>query len=232
MFDRIRKALSREAKPEAPADTPPPSGASAFAPVSEWAPSQGLSYASQPQGFTLQGEVGGKPMRVEVGRSSRKYIQGDELRCRAELGVDPDVLVVLMNRPLKDALEKQAYSLYTDTLQTSVDPNLPEEMRLLAMYEEVGWDTMPRVFWTRYSVVADEREHAQAWIDAVLGKQLMEWPAPAPALDNPFILLLLRGKAYLRMQHAPMLHMPTLQHATAIFTAACEKALGAFPRGK
>ena len=45
-----------------------------------------------------------------------------------------------MNRPLKESLEKQAYQIYTDQLQTSVDPNLPEEMRWLAMYDEVGWE--------------------------------------------------------------------------------------------
>jgi hypothetical protein len=75
------------------------------------------------------------------------------------------VLVVLMNRPLKEVLEKQAYSSITDTLQTSVDPNLPEEMRLLAMYEETGWDSIPRPFWDRYAVLSDDRAHALAWVD-------------------------------------------------------------------
>jgi hypothetical protein len=38
-----------------------------------------------------------------------------------------------MNRPLKEALEKRACEKYTDTLQTTADPSLPEEMRWLAM---------------------------------------------------------------------------------------------------
>jgi len=231
MFDRLRKAFSREGKPAAEeASVSGAPASSAFAPVSEWAPSQGMAFSSPPSGgFLLQGQVGGRPMRLEAGRPSRKYIQGEELRGRAELGVDPDVLLVLMNRPLKESLEKQAYALYTDTLQTSVDPNLPEEMRLLAMYEEVGWDALPRIFWSRYAVVADNRDHAQAWVDAGLARQLLEWPAPAPAPELPFMLLLLRGKAYLRMQHGPMLHMPTLQHAASVFTRACETAQAAFP---
>ena len=229
MFDRLRKAFSRESRPAA--EKRDASGASTLAPVSQWATSQGLAFATPPHGggFLLEGQVAGKPLRLEVGRTSRKYIQGEELRGRAELGIDPDVLVVLMNRPLKESLEKQAYALYTDTLQTSVDPNLPEEMRLLAMHEEVGWDTMPRIFWSRYAIVADDRDHAQAWVDPGLARQLLEWPAPAPQLELPFMLLLLRGKAYLRMQHGPLLHMPTLQHAAGLFMTACEKAVGAFP---
>jgi hypothetical protein len=231
MFERIRKAFARDAQPAARSAAPDTAAsASAFAPVSEWASTQGMSFNSPAAGtgFQLEGRCGGKPLRLELGRSSRKYILGEELRGRAELGIDPDVLVVLLNRPLKDALEKQAYALFTDTLQTSVDPNLPEEMRLLAMHEEVGWDSLPRAFWSRYALVSDSREHAQAWLDPTLAQQLMEWPAPAPSSTVPFMLLLLRGKAYLRMQHGPQLHMPTLQHAASVFTSACESALGAF----
>lgn len=226
MFDRLKKAFSREAT-AAPAPSAAPS-ATAFAPVSQWASAQGLAYAATGSGFAVDGQAGGKPWKLEWGRASRKYIQGEELRARAELGVNPDVLVVLMSRPLKEALEKQAYALYTDTLQTSVDPNLPEEMRILAMYQEVGWDAMPRVFWNRYALVADDRDHAQSWVDPKLARQLMEWPAPAPAAELPFLLMLLRGKAYLRMQQGP-LHMPTLQHAVQLFNTACETAVGAFP---
>ena len=233
MFERIRKAFVRDAQPALRAQDGGASS-SAFAPVSEWASTQGMAFSSPSagSGFQLNGRCGGKPMRLEVGRSSRKYIAGEELRGRAELGIDPDVLVVLLSRPLKESLEKQAYALFTDTLQTSIDPNLPEEMRLLAMHQEVGWDSLPRPFWDRYAVVADRREDAQAWIDPTLAQQLMAWPAPAPEPTVPFMLLLLRGKAYLRMQHGRQLHLPTLQHASAVFNSACESALGAFgPRG-
>ena len=37
-------------------------------------------------------------------------------------------------------------------------------------------------------------------------------------------MMLLRGNAYLRMEYRPA-DMPTLQHAAAIFTSACESAL-------
>ena len=57
-----------------------------------------------------------------------------------------DVAVLTINRPLKEALEKRAYKMYTDTLQTTEDPGLPEEMRWLAIYDEAGWGTLPPEF--------------------------------------------------------------------------------------
>lgn len=227
MFDRIKKALSGQPKESsAPPQAPVPSQ---LAPVSEWAATQGFSFSSQGPGqnFSIEGKVAGKPWRMEVGRPSRKYIQGEELRARAELGTSEDVSVMVINRPLKDSLEKQAYSMYTDSLQTTADPNLPEEMRWLAMYDEVGWESLPRPFWGRYAVLTDQREHALAWLDPTLAQLMMGWPAPALRPEVPFMVLLMRGKAYLRMQHQPG-DMAALQHAAQIFTSACESAVGAF----
>jgi hypothetical protein len=224
MFDRIKKAFSREAAPD-PESVAPSSQLGGA--LSEWAATQGFGFSTQAAGGTLQleGRVSDKRWRMELGKPSRKFIQGEELRARAELGINEDVAVLLMNRPLKEALEKQAYAMYTDSLQTTADPNLPEEMRWLAMYSEVGWDSLPREFWSRYAVLADQRDHALAWIDPLLAQLLLRWPVPAPAADTPFMLMLLRGKAYLRMEYTPA-DMPTLQHAAAIFTHACETAIG------
>ncbi|HYF19534.1 MAG TPA: hypothetical protein VEA40_16840, partial [Ramlibacter sp.] len=124
MFDRIKKAFARDAKPAAPAAAPAGVPQARHGQVSEWAATQGMTFMglASGQGFSLQGQVGGQPWKMELGKPSRKYIVGQELRGRSELGVDPEVLVVLMNRPLKEALEKQAYALFTDSLQTSADP--------------------------------------------------------------------------------------------------------------
>ena len=79
-------------------------------------------------------------------------------------------------------------------------------------------------FWQRYAVLAEKREHALAWLDPRLAELLMTWPQPAPDAQVPFILMILRGKAYLRMQYTPA-DMPTLEHAAQIFTYACESAV-------
>lgn len=222
MFERLKRVF-------APSAAPPATGRADA--VSEWASTHGFSYSSQgkDKGLVLSGKIRGKPWKLESGASSRDYIRGEELRTRAELGIDGDISVLLMNRPLKETLEKRAYSIYTDTLQTTADPSLPEEMRWLAMYEEFGWSSLVPDFWERYTVLADQREHALAWIDSNLAELLLYWPQPGVDAQTPFILTLLRGKAYLRMQYNPG-DIATLQHAAVIFTSACEAALaGAKP---
>lgn len=227
MFNRIKKALSRSV-PQ-PREGPP--SQVAHGPVSEWAGTQGFAFSvdSAGHGIALEGKVSGKPWRLQLGRPTRNYIIGEEVRARGELGIPGDIAVLVMNRPLKEALEKRAYQIYTNDLQTSVDSSLPEEMRWLAMFDEVGWDSLPATFWDRYGVLTDKRDHALAWVDPVLADLMMKWPAPAPSAEVPFMVLLLNGKVYLRMEYTPA-DLVTLQHAALIFTSACESALGAFSR--
>ena len=225
MFDRIRKAFSRGRGK----DRSDPAGTIsqlAHGPVSEWARTQGLGFSTDDggEGITLQGQVGGRPWRLQLGRPSRKYIFGEEVRARAELGLRDDVAVLIINRPLRDALEKQAYEIYTDPLQTTISPNLTEEMRWLAMFREVGWDSLPKDFSGRYAILSDNRDNALAWLNPRLIRATLDWPAPGPSPQVPFMIVLLRGKAYLRMEYTPADFL-TLQHAALIFTTACEAAL-------
>lgn len=221
MFERLKKVFAPGGPSPREALAP-----NASDPVSEWAGTQGFGYSGQDigSGFRLTGRVRGKDWTLESGPASRDYIVGDELRARALLGINEDAAVLIMNRPLKEALEKRAYAIYTDTLQTTADPSLPEEMRWLAMYEEFGWSSLVPEFWERYAVLADRREHALAWIDSNLAELLLHWPAPGLDAQTPFILMLLRGKAYLRMQYAQD-DIATLQHAAITYTSACDAAL-------
>jgi hypothetical protein len=132
--------------------------------------------------------------------------------------------VLVINRPLKESLEKRAYQIFTDPLQTSVDTNLPEEMRWLSMFDEVGWDKLPPVFWKRFSVLTDRRESAMSWLGPQVAQRMLTWPTPGPSPEVPFMMMLLRGKAYLRMEYSPA-ELTTLQHAALIFSTACESAL-------
>jgi hypothetical protein len=226
MFERLRKAFSRGARdrPDAPASQ------LHGGPVSEWAASRGMSFsnASLSNAVSMQGKVGGRPWKLELGKPTRDYIEGEELRARAELGVDDDIAAMIINRPLKDSLERKAYSMITDTLQTTASPNLPEEMRWLAMYDEIGWEGVNENFWLRYAVLSDRREHALAWVDNGLIDLMTSWPEPRPRSAVPFILVLLRGRCYLRMQYTSGTDTETLEHIAKIFTSACESALGAF----
>ena len=230
MFDRIKKVFSREA---ATGRTPGVSGLRlADGPMSEWAETQGFDFSADAtgHGVALEGKVRDKRWRMELGRPTRGFIRGKDLSARAQLGIDEDLAVVVMSRPLKESLEKRAYEAYTDDLQTLVDASLPQEMRWLAMFDEIAWESLPEEFWNRFSVLSDRRETALAWIDPQLARLMMDWPTPAPSAEVPFMILLLRGKAYLRMEYTPA-NMATLQHAALIFTRASESALSAFPAG-
>jgi hypothetical protein len=225
MFERIKKAFHRPAGHH----VDNPSSHLPHAPVSEWAASRGMSFSGGAFGNTMsmQGKVGDRNWRMELGRPSRDYVAGEELRARAELGVYDDVGAMIINRPLKDVLERRAYSMITDTLQTTVDPRLPEEMRWLAMYDEIGWEGAPAGFWDRYAVLSNKRENAVAWVDDALMSLLMHWPDPRPLPTVPFMIVLQRSKCYLRMQFMPA-GTPTLDHASDVFVAACSSALDAF----
>ena len=224
MFERFKKMMG---SPSADAVATPTTRSQG--PVAEWAHGQGFAYAAdgKADGFVVTGIVAGKPFKLERGRASRDYIHGDELRARGELQVNEDLAVLIMSRSLKESLENKAYAMYTDTLQTTADPSLPEEMRWLAMYSEVGWDSLSPAFWERYSVLADQRKHAELWLTQALGDLLMSWTEPAPSANVPFFLMLLRGKAYVRMQYSPA-DLPTLAHSMQIFSTACESAVAGF----
>ena len=76
-------------------------------------------------------------------------------------------------------------------------------------------------------MLADQRKPALAWVDQPLIDRLLGWPGPAPLPAVPFMMVLLRGKCYLRMQYLPAV-TSTLDHATTVFTTACDGALDAF----
>ena len=200
----------------------------------QWADLNGLSCKLEAGdgNFRVSGELGGHPWKAERAPASRDYLVGGELRGRAEIGISAQVTVVIMNRALKELLEKRAYALYTDTLETQVSPVLTEEMRWLALYPEAGWDSLTDAFFHRYAILAERRAHAMSWLTPALADLLMAWPDPAPDNTVPFILMLMRGKAHLRMQALPgnaAADLPALIHAVKLLVTASGLAMTAFP---
>jgi hypothetical protein len=195
-------------------------------PVSIWAETLGIAYKSQAESntFSLSGITSGKHWKLGCGSPTRDFIKGQELLARAELDLPEDISLLVVNRSLKETLERRTYSLYTDSLQTTMDQTLSLEMRWLAMYPETGWAELLGPFSNRYAVVAEHRIHAAAWLNSALLDLLMSWPEPGPGAGSPFVLMIKDGKAYLRMQYSPA-DLPTLVHAAAIFTAACDSAV-------
>lgn len=197
------------------------------APLAEWAHDHALSFNPQMGGaYALAGRWQDRPVRIQCLEASRPFIRGMELMARADLGLKQEGNVVVMNRRLKDVLEAQSralYSQYTDDLQTMAGV-VPEEVRWLAMYRDSGWAGPDRHFWNRYAVLTDAPETARRWIDSETEQRLMDWPEPVSD-ETPVMLMLQRGKTYMRMQIDRSSDTSTALHAFDVFDCASQRAL-------
>ena len=89
--------------------------------IAPWAASRQYTFRGVPnEGFVVDGRLGATPWRLEWGPSQRPYIQGQELRLRAELGLGSDLHLVLMNRELQETLEKAVFEQYVEGVQTRI----------------------------------------------------------------------------------------------------------------
>ncbi|WP_426304315.1 hypothetical protein ACN9MJ_15305 [Acidovorax facilis] len=228
MFDRLRKAFSTSGSPGSDLGRP-----ATNRDVARWAAKQQLAIvAHSTEGhFDLGGDIHGHPWRLECGAPTRDYVTGLELRGRADVGADPDAAVMVINRPLQEILEGTAYTAITDTLQTAVSSSLPEEMRWLSMYEEMAWPGLPVSFREHFAVVAERIELAQRWIHAPVVSQLLnavEGEGGSERAKSPMVLMLARGKVYLRMEHTQR-SLAEIAHAKQLLLVAGQAALQNLP---
>ena len=224
MFERLRKALGTSGN-----TGPAPGRPVTNRDVARWAADQRLAIVTHPtEGhFDLGGDLYGHPWRLECGAPTRDYVHGLELRGRADVGAEMDAAVMVINRPLQETQESTPYNAITDTLQTTVDSNLPEEMRWLAMYEEMVWPGLPASFRERFAVVAERMEFAQRWIHAPVVSQLLnavEGEGGSERARAPLVLMLVRGRVYLRMEHAER-SLAEIAHARQLLLVAGQAAL-------
>lgn len=216
MFERLKNAFSARAA----------SGA-ADEGLAQWAHERLLSHMPLLGGaYALGGRLLDRPFRAECIATSRVYIQGMELMAKADLGLTPEVSVIVMNRSLKRSLEALAHELcteVTDALQTNTKA-LPEEVRWLSMYRDAGWPGPDDAFWGRYAVLTDAPETARQWLDTDSIDMLMNWPVESEG-DAPRLFMLARGKTYLRMQVGQPGDSTSALHALDIFEHLSGRAL-------
>lgn len=221
MFERLRKAWLRLHWSSAQRE-----------PLAQWAQTHGFVFAPQVQGaYALSGNWSGKAVRIECMAASRPFMKGMELMARADLGLPGAGGVVLMNRVLKLHLEQWAselYSQYTDTLQTTAHA-LPDEVRWLAMYRDAGWSGPDSHFWARYAVLTDAPDRARQWLDSDGLRRLMRWPSDAVTEETPLMLMVMRGKAYMRLQIDQPRDVATALHALDLFHHFSERARQVLP---
>lgn len=216
MFDRLKKALGSGSVRVVPDDS-----------VAHWAHERMLSHMPLLGGsFAMGGRLLDRPFRAECIASSRSYITGLELLAKADLELSEEVNVIIMNRSLKRAFEAQANALYADvtgSLKTSKKA-LPEEVRWLSLYRDAGWNGPDDDFWARYAVLTDMPDVARDWLDAQSVEWFMDGP-PRWSAEVPLILMLTRGKTYLRLQVGEPGDSAATLHALDIFEHLSSRAI-------
>ena len=202
-----------------------------LADVAEWAQRRGHGFkrARGDEGFVIDGVLDGRPWRLEWGPPQRDYIKSHELRLRMELALASDAQMLLLSRPLMDALERQTFEEFTDNVQTQIGTKTPEEMRWLVMFPKVNLTAL-KTLRTRFGAVASDPAAGLAWIDGPLAN-LLERAAGGFLRDEPpFVLMTLRSRAYLRLQ-LPVPDATVISAALALFETAVTQALRAASGG-
>ena len=194
--------------------------------VAEWAKGRGFGFkrVRGDAGFVIEGQLDGKPWRIEWGLPQRDYILGNELRLRMELELASDAQMLLLSRPLMDALERKTFEEITDNVQTQIGTKSPEEMRWLVMFPKINLGTL-KTLRARFGAVASSPEAGLAWITGPLADAVEQKAAGGFLRDEPpFLLMTLRGRAYLRMQLLTP-NVADIGAALALFETAVAQAM-------
>lgn len=163
--------------------------------IAPWAASRQYTYrVVQNEGFVVDGKLGTTAWRLEWGPSQRPYIQGHELRIRAELGLPAELQALVMNRMLQEKMEKDVFDQYVEGVQTRIDNQTPPEMRWLVMYTKVSGTDMPDLR-DRYIALASSKVWLTHWLQGPLTQAFTALRVDA---ETPVVLMIGRGRLMLR----------------------------------
>lgn len=194
--------------------------------MADWAESRGGQFrqSRDARGFQIEQAKAapGGALRIEWAPSQRSYIEGNELRMRCELGLHPDLQMMVLARSLMERLEKAVFEAYTDTLKTRVDTDTPEEMRWLVMFAKLK-NYPHRLVKERFGAVAINQEVVSAWLENALSNLLIQASQDLLPEERPFVLMVLRGNVYLRVaMQEPIL--AEIQGLVKLLETACREA--------
>jgi hypothetical protein len=172
-----------------------------FSEVSAWAKKRGHAFKRERegQGFVVDGKLGGTPWRLEWGPPQRPYVVGHELRLRMELGLPPDMQMLVISKGLMETLEKQAFEQFTQSNQTEMGDATPEETRWLVMFPKMPMNGS-KILRSNFGGVSSLPHEGPAWLEGPLGHALERSANTLLREKPPFVLMTLRGRVYLRMQ--------------------------------
>ena len=126
------------------------------------------------------------PWRLEWGPSQRPYIQGQELRLRAELSVPRELQALVLNRELMESMEKAVFDQYVEGVQTRIDTTTPPEMRWLVMFPKLS-GTELRTLRDGYGALSSYKPWLQQWLAGSLTPALAALPTSA---ERPLVLMI------------------------------------------
>ena len=180
----------------------PADAAGNFKPVAVWAQARDASFRTvhDGAGFVVEGRLGPTAWRMEWGPSQRRYIQGRELRLRADLGAGAvDLQLLLINRPLQEAMEAAVFDQYVEGVQTRIDDQTPPEMRWLVMFPKLSGHDMG-VLRQAFVGVASSKIWLAQWLAGPLSGALATHVAAGNDASHPMVLMIGRGRLTLRTQ--------------------------------
>jgi hypothetical protein len=188
--------------------------------IKPWADSKQYTLRAVPgEGFVIDGRLGATPWRLEWGPSQRPYIQGQELRVRAELGLSPELQVVVMNRALQEKMERDVFDQYVEGVQTRIDNQTPPEMRWLVMFPKLSGSEMGELR-EAYVALASLKGWLLTWLQGALTQSLASTRVD-PA--TPVVLMIGRGRLMLRTA-LPDAEVAPLQGWLRLFETAMREA--------
>jgi len=198
----------------------PPAAVEGWEGIAPWAASRQYTFRGvQNEGFVIDGRLGVTPWRLEWGPSQRPYIQGQELRLRAEMGLVSDLQLVLMNRELQETMEQAVFDQYVEGVQTRIDNQTPPEMRWLVMFPKLPGGEMGPLR-ERYMALSSIKSWLVQWLEGPLTLALASLRLDAAV---PVVLMIGRGRLMLRTA-LPEAEVPALQAWLRLFEVAMREA--------
>jgi hypothetical protein len=215
MLDSFKRLISRHTE------------ASPWPEVQKWVHAQKMvfNHFEDMQGFWIEGGLQSRPWRLEWGPPQRQYIEGTELRMRIDLGASmaTELQMLLLSRTLFESLEHNTFERYTETTQTLIDTDAPEEMRWLVMYPATSFKA-PKAVRSRFQLLSSTPLEAAHWVEGELARRLETSLNHLLIADPAFLLMVLHQRIYLRMQLIEP-ELAQISQALSVFETAILQAL-------
>lgn len=187
--------------------------------VADWAEASGHGFkrARDGDGFAVDARAP-KVWRLEWGLRQRHYIQGYELRVRADIGAAVGLQMALLSRALMQELEREVFEEFTEGVRTRADTETPEEMRWLVMYPKLGGSALQGLR-EHFGGVAKVPPILTQWLQGPLATALEKTAALWLRAGEPLVLVVQRGRLTLRCAMAKP-DVERMQAMVALFEVA------------